>query len=80
MKGIIGGMFGLCLSCIGQFPLDSQYRYTFNIPMFRGGIDSSIILLGLFAVSQVLKLTQKTILVKKKEGKNFKNRKLGFDF
>lgn len=67
VKGIIGGMFGLCLSCIGQFPLDSQYRYTFNIPMFRGGIDSSIILLGLFAVSQVLKLTQKTILVKKKE-------------
>lgn len=54
LKGMISGLFGMCLSCIGQFPLESTYRYTFGIRALQTGLNSTVILLGLFSVSQVI--------------------------
>lgn len=56
LKGCIAGMFGLCVSCVGQFPLESAYRYTFGIKYLRTGLNSTIVLLGLFSIAQVFSL------------------------
>ena len=64
LKGCIAGMFGLCLSCVGQFPLESAYRYTFGIKHLRTGLNSTIVLLGLFSISQVFSLIRDTLKAK----------------
>lgn len=61
LKGVVSGAFGFCLSQIGQFPLEEQYRYTFGTQMLKPGLSTTLIFLGLFAIAQVLNLTQKTL-------------------
>ncbi len=54
LKGMVAGLFGMCLSAVGQFPLESTYRYTFGIKALKTGLNSTVILLGLFSISQVI--------------------------
>ncbi len=54
LKGLIAGCFGLLISTIGFDPT-GQLRYDFGIPQFANGISTLPVLIGLFAVSQLLK-------------------------
>ena len=54
IKGLISGCLGLLLSTIGTYPLEALYRFTFGIKELRSGLDSTIVLLGLFAISQAI--------------------------
>ncbi len=54
-KGWIAGLLGLALSCIGRDQLQSYPRYTFGIPELEGGIEVVPVLIGAFAIPQIIK-------------------------
>lgn len=56
MKGLICGVFGLALACVGTDPLVGLPRYTFNIPELLSGISIVPALIGLYSVPQVLSM------------------------
>lgn len=53
-KGIIGGVMGLLLACIGIDPLNGVVRFNFGSRYLMGGISFLPLLIGLLAFSRVL--------------------------
>ena len=58
-KGLMGGMIGLWLTTVGQDNLTGMTRFSFGSEMLRGGLTLIPILIGLFALSEVLYRTAK---------------------
>jgi TctA family transporter len=56
LKGLISGALGLLLSFVGFSPIGGQLRYVFGVRTLTSGIDVVAVLIGLFAVSEVLRL------------------------
>ncbi|MBB6448665.1 putative tricarboxylic transport membrane protein [Geomicrobium halophilum] len=54
-KGIIGVAFGLFIATIGIDPLSGTQRYTFDMNGLSAGVELIPVLIGLFAVAEVLK-------------------------
>lgn len=54
VKGLIACLLGICLSCVGTDGLSSVYRYTFGITKLANGFSLVPVLIGLFAVSQIM--------------------------
>lgn len=52
---IISGLLGLFLACIGQDPMAGVSRLTFGSSQLLAGIEMIPVLIGLFAVTEVLK-------------------------
>lgn len=67
-KGVIGASFGLFLATVGIDPMSGVERFTFGLPRLMSGIDFIPVLIGLFAVSEVLKKFQEKV-IKVKERK-----------
>ncbi len=62
VKGILMGLFGLWLATIGLDPMTGIERYTFGIPILSAGLQFIPVLLGLFAVSEALRMIQESPL------------------
>jgi putative tricarboxylic transport membrane protein len=58
-RTIISGVLGLLIACIGLDPLLGIPRMTFGIRTLASGMEMIPILIGFFAVTEVLKQTQK---------------------
>lgn len=56
LKGLISGAFGVLLSFVGFSPIGGELRYVFGVRNLTSGIDVIAVLIGLFAVSEVLRL------------------------
>lgn len=54
IKGLISGFIGLLLSCIGVDVITGSARFTFGTTLLSGGIGVLPLLVGLFAMAQVL--------------------------
>lgn len=54
IKGIIMACVGILLSCIGQDAIVGSYRYTFGIEYLQDGIDLIPLVVGVFALSEIL--------------------------
>lgn len=54
LKGALGGIFGIALSMIGMAPLDSYPRFTFDSVQLLSGFDIVVILIGVFAVTDII--------------------------
>ena len=54
---IISGLLGLFLACIGQDPMAGVARLTFGNNQLLAGVEMIPVLIGLFAVTEVLKQT-----------------------
>ncbi|WP_189446243.1 tripartite tricarboxylate transporter permease [Salinicola rhizosphaerae] len=54
LKGVLAALLGLLLSMAGFAPTDAMPRFTFDWPMMDAGFALLPLLLGLFAVSEVL--------------------------
>ena len=59
VKGLIMGAIGLLLSMIGQDPLGYMSRFTFNIFAIKAGIPMLPMLIGVFAVPEILTAVEK---------------------
>jgi len=54
VKGLLAGIFGMLLATIGMEPLTGQSRFTFNSVDLMAGIDFVAVVVGLFAIPEVL--------------------------
>ena len=59
LKGLIMGTFGLFLSTVGQDKMGTVGRFTFDVLELSRGLPLLPLVVGLFAVSQALLLTEK---------------------
>jgi len=57
-KGIFVGLLGMVLAFVGMAPIDAYSRFTFGIHDLDGGFDILPALIGLFAVSEILKTAE----------------------
>lgn len=56
MKALFAGGLGMMLATIGLAPMAPIYRYTFDVLMASDGISFIAVLLGLFAISEMIRL------------------------
>jgi putative tricarboxylic transport membrane protein len=74
-KGLLAGLLGLALSTVGLSPIDGAPRYTFGTIDLMAGIGLVPFMIGLFAISQILREVFK--LPPKRAALNLKLRGLG---
>lgn len=65
---IISGLLGLFLSCVGIDPLLGIPRLTFGSSILTSGIEMIPVMIGIFAVTEVLKQTEKSTFLKAEDG------------
>lgn len=83
VKGILAAMIGLAIATVGVDSNSGVYRYTFDIPNLSDGIDFVVVVIGLFAVAEMMQmlenlLTGTSIDVPKSERKLFNLKELLF--
>lgn len=66
IKGLIAAGFGLLVSFMGMDPVTGTARYTFGSLFLMDGIEFPVAVIGLFAVSQMIKLYVKGGSIAKK--------------
>jgi putative tricarboxylic transport membrane protein len=54
VKGLITGVLGLMIAMVGSDPQSGVSRFTFHRPELLGGIEPILIMVGVFAVSELL--------------------------
>jgi putative tricarboxylic transport membrane protein len=54
LRGLIAGLVGIGLATIGPDPLMGRERFTFGYEMLSAGIPFLVVLIGMYAVSQLL--------------------------
>lgn len=74
LKGLISGLVGLLMSCVGMDAFVGHARYTFHIAYLQTGIQLIVALIGLFSIPQVLSLasSDNTAIVDKEMIRNLK--------
>jgi putative tricarboxylic transport membrane protein len=69
LKGLLCSFFGLFLATVGMDVITGTYRYTFNVPILAAGVSFIPAILGLFAISEAIRMVQgpvtETRIVKK---------------
>ena len=58
LRTLISGLFGLLLACVGQDPMYAVQRLTFGSGELIAGLEMIPVLIGIFAVTEVLKQTK----------------------
>ena len=59
LRTLISGLLGLLLACVGQDPMYAVQRLTFGNGELIAGLEMIPVLIGIFAVTEVLKQTKK---------------------
>ena len=54
IKGIIAGVIGFMFSTVGTDSIESTQRFTFGITSLKGGFDMLAVMVGLFAVGEII--------------------------
>lgn len=54
VKGLMTGILGLIFATVGLAPIDSVARYTFGTTELKGGFDILTVLVGVFAIPEIL--------------------------
>lgn len=78
VKGLVSGFLGLAFALVGPACIDGLPRLTFGIHELDGGFKILPVLIGLFAISEVLKAATEKGQEKEEVVQNFKIHGLGF--
>ena len=62
LKGLIAAAAGALIGCIGLDPMSGYQRFTFGVSDLSGGIALVPVLIGMFAISEVLIQSEKKVL------------------
>ena len=65
-KGIMAGLLGIGFAMVGSAPIDAFPRFTFGFSSLDAGFDLLPVLIGLFAISEILLVAEKKIKNNKK--------------
>lgn len=62
-NGLVAALFGVVVSCIGFSPIDGASRFSFGIKGILGGVSTTPLVLGFFALCTIMKnyAKQKTV-------------------
>ena len=60
IKGWIGGLIGLLISCVGMDKLQGASRFDLGMPELMGGVDMIAAMIGFYAIPEVIKAFKKT--------------------
>ena len=55
IKGVISACMGLLMACVGLSDIDTAVRFTFGITELQSGFNALPVLIGMYAISQILK-------------------------
>lgn len=55
LNGLLSGLFGIAISMVGMAPIDALTRFTFGQYQLLSGFDIVVILIGMFAVTDIIK-------------------------
>ena len=81
IKSLASAFFGIALCLIGMAPVDGAIRYTFGNSKLLGGIPLTSAVVGMFAVTEILKAVGKKISADKLEQRHREKIKgFGFSF
>ena len=58
LKGLLCSFFGLFLATVGMDVITGTYRYTFDVPILAAGVSFIPAILGLFAISEAIRMVQ----------------------
>mgnify|MGYP001435503328 CR=1 FL=1 len=84
VKGLLTGVLGLVFATVGMAPIDSAERYVFGTVNLKSGFDILTVLIGVFAIAEILLAAEEARL--NPEGTsgniitNFKIKGFGFSF
>ncbi|AKL94604.1 hypothetical protein CACET_c11390 [Clostridium aceticum] len=59
VKGVFAGVIGFVFATVGIAPVDATIRYTFGTTQLKAGFTTLTVLIGLFAISEVIKTAEK---------------------
>ena len=58
LKGLFSGIVGFAFSTVGIAPVDAITRFTFGQTALNGGFEILTVLIGLFAISEIIKVAE----------------------
>lgn len=58
LKGIMAALLGILFTTVGMAPLDGMHRYTFGFQSLNAGFQLVAVLIGIYAVVEVLKVAE----------------------
>lgn len=61
IKGVLSASIGLAISTVGVDANSGVYRYTFDIPNLADGMAFVVVIIGLFAISEMLEMLEKAL-------------------
>ena len=59
LKGILAGLLGISFAMVGAAPIDAYPRFTYGFSSLDAGFDLLPVLIGLFAISEILLMAEK---------------------
>ena len=65
IKGLPSGFFGLLLATVGMAPIDAAARFNFGSLQMGAGLDILPVLIGMFALSEIMSTASSMCLGKK---------------
>ena len=68
-KGFISGLFGLTVATVGNDPITGYPRFSFGTPFLEGGVNLVSLLVGIFAISEVLMQIEQPLRVLRVSGR-----------
>ncbi|MGE4283176.1 MAG: tripartite tricarboxylate transporter permease [Clostridia bacterium] len=77
-KGLASGVIGIVFALAGLAPVDALPRYTFGIHALDAGFDLLPVLIGLFAITEIVKTAEADASMKKAVIQDFKIKGFGF--
>ena len=80
VKGLISAALGIVFITVGAAPIDAVDRYTFGFSGMRGGFDILTVLVGLYAISEILSTAanKKQLIAGSGQVMQFKGKGFGF--
>lgn len=80
VKGIFSGVLGIAFATVGIAPVDAVKRFTFGTVALSDGFDVLTVMIGLFAVSEVIKIAEVARHMKDEEVAQINMKVKGFGF
>lgn len=81
VKGVMSGLIGLVFATVGMAPIDSVTRYTFGFVNLRSGFDILTVLVGIYAIPEILEIAERSKWIKRIETEEIGKIKIkGFGF
>ena len=80
VKGLASGAIGLLFAMVGSAPIDGLPRLTFGFHALDGGFNILPVLIGMFAISEIIKSARERNAKKAVILQNFKIKGFGFTF